>query len=96
MADISSIGAPNGGSYRASASDRSGSNPADLARLESIRRERPADSVSLSDEARQAARSDIRTDLTSQVRRELEDGTYVTAEKLDSAVANLIDEILRG
>ncbi|MGP1273197.1 MAG: flagellar biosynthesis anti-sigma factor FlgM [Phycisphaerales bacterium] len=64
-------------------------------------RPRPADSVSLSPEARAAAQTDettnpIRADLVARVRGELEARTYFTEGKLDAAVDRLIDDIVGG
>lgn len=97
MADISSIGGAGEARFRASAAERTTQNPADHARIESARRSRQADTVSLSDAARTAAQAEpaeVRTELTSRVRAELDAGTYVTQDKLDAAVEKLVGEIL--
>lgn len=99
MADISSISGADNGPYRATGIERTAPASGDPGRIEPARREREADSVSLSSAARSAAQADtteVRNDLVSRVRAELEDGTYVTTDKLDDAVQSLIDEILRG
>lgn len=96
MADISSISGASEGSFRASAAQRAVADSKDVGRIESARRQREADSVSLSEAARSAAKGDVRTDLTSRVRAELDAGTYVTQEKLDAAVEKLVDRILQG
>jgi negative regulator of flagellin synthesis FlgM len=56
-----------------------------------------SDEVSISQEAHLLSRinemPDIRQDLVDQARAEIASGTYESQEKLDIAVANLLDEI---
>lgn len=99
MADISSISGAGEGPYRMTGLERGTNTPGDPGRVESPRREREADSVSLSSAARSASKADtpeVRSELTARVRAELDNGTYVTQDKLDAAVETLIDRILRG
>ncbi|MEO0629989.1 MAG: flagellar biosynthesis anti-sigma factor FlgM [Planctomycetota bacterium] len=103
MADISSISGSGQGPDRTSGIERAAKAPADPGRIEQPRREREADSVSLSNAARSAAKADaaatsgeVRSELTGRVRAELDAGTYVTQDKLDAAVESLVDQILRG
>ncbi len=99
MADISRISGSGESPFRIGNTDR-GSTPANAGRTEAPRRERQADSVSLSNAARSAAKTDatgeVRGELVARVRAQLDDGTYVTQEKLDDAVRSLVDDILRG
>lgn len=57
----------------------------------------PADQVDISPAAEAAAQAaesgDIRADLVARVRGEIASGTYETAEKLDTALDRLLDEI---
>ena len=56
-----------------------------------------ADSLDISPAADAAAEAvgsgDIRSDLVARVRQEIASGTYETAEKLDTALIRLLDEI---
>lgn len=61
------------------------------------RTERPSDRVELSDRARYlsklAALPDVRAELVDRVRREIQDGSYETDEKLDIAIRNLTEDL---
>ena len=61
------------------------------------RTERPSDRVELSDRARflskMAALPEVRADLVDRVRQEIRGGSYETEEKLDLAIAHLLDEL---
>ncbi len=67
----------------------------------SVRTEPPArrgsDSVELSQHARLLSKlaklPDIRQDLVDRVRQQIADGTYETAEKIDIAIDNLIEDL---
>ena len=56
------------------------------------------DTVEISEQAQLASKlaaiPDVRADLIAQVRSEIEAGTYETPEKLDIAIANLLEEEL--
>ncbi len=98
MADISSISGAGEGPYRTPSADRAAPTTSEHGRVETPRRTREADSVSLSNAARSASKAEspeVRGELTARVRAELEAGTYVTPEKLDAAVERLVDAILR-
>jgi len=70
---------------------------APAAAVRADRHERPSDRVELSDRARYlsklAALPDVRTELVDRVRREIQDGSYETDQKLDAAVRNLADDL---
>jgi negative regulator of flagellin synthesis FlgM len=57
----------------------------------------PVDQLDISHEADMVSRMretpDIRQDLVSRIRAEIEAGTYETADKLDMAVGRLLDEL---
>lgn len=59
--------------------------------------ERPSDRVDISDRARLlsklASLPEIRADLVDRVRREIADGTYETADRLDQAIQNLAEDL---
>jgi negative regulator of flagellin synthesis FlgM len=61
------------------------------------RTERPSDRVELSDRARLlnklANLPPVRQDLIDRVKREIEEGTYDTAGRLDAAIDNLADDL---
>ncbi|MEM7622699.1 MAG: flagellar biosynthesis anti-sigma factor FlgM [Planctomycetota bacterium] len=99
MAEISNISNSGEGPYRIGNAERNAPPPGDPGRVEPARRERETDSVSLSAAARSASKidnPDIRNELVSRVRAELEDGAYVSQDKLDRAVETMINEILRS
>ena len=56
-----------------------------------------ADQVDISQEADMVSRmretTDVRQDMVSRIRAEIEAGTYETEEKLDIAVGRLLDEL---
>jgi len=58
---------------------------------------RPSDRVDISDRARLlsqlAALPDTRTDLVESIRKQIADGTYETADRMDQAVSNLLGEL---
>lgn len=58
---------------------------------------RPSDRVDISDRAKflsqLAAMPEERSELVDRVRRELAEGSYDTAERLDAAISNLLDEL---
>lgn len=55
------------------------------------------DTVEISQQAHLASKlaaiPDVRADLVARVRGQIEAGTYETTEKLDAAIANLLDEL---
>ncbi len=57
----------------------------------------PSDQLDISAAALEAIEAqesgEIRTDLVNRVRQQIADGTYETADKLDAALDNLLDEI---
>jgi flagellar biosynthesis anti-sigma factor FlgM len=67
------------------------------ARAQTAPAERPSDRVELSDRARYlsklASLPDTRQDLIDRVRQEIAGGQYETPEKLDEAIANLLDDL---
>jgi negative regulator of flagellin synthesis FlgM len=58
---------------------------------------RPADRVDISPAAEAAVRAaesgEIRHDLVNQIRSQIADGSYETADKLDVALDRLLDEV---
>jgi hypothetical protein len=102
MSDLSSSGFVTESGLRSGGVDRLNTRtpgaPGEAAGAERPRRE--LDSVSFSREARAASGlenrpdSSFRADLVSRVRRQLDDRTYFSDEKLDSAVTRLIDDVL--
>ena len=56
-----------------------------------------ADTVEISQQAQLASKiaslDPVRADLVAQVRAEIQAGTYETAEKLDTAIARLLNEL---
>jgi negative regulator of flagellin synthesis FlgM len=62
--------------------------------------ERPSDRVDISDRARLLAQlsalPDIREDLVSQVRAQIAAGSYETDDKLDQAMASLLQDLDPG
>jgi len=64
---------------------------------EEARTERPSDRVDISDRARYLSKlsslPDVRQELVDRVRKEIAEGTYETPEKLDQALASLIEDL---
>ncbi len=58
---------------------------------------RPSDRVDISDRARLlsqlAALPDTRSDLVDNIRKQIADGTYETADRLDQAVSSLLNDL---
>ena len=58
---------------------------------------RPSDRVDISDRARLlsrlAALPETRADLVDNIRRQIADGTYETADRLDKAVSSLLSDL---
>ena len=94
MSDISLVGGVSNGRVEAPdlAADR-----AFKARTESAATIRPSDRVDISDRARLlskiAALPDTRTELVDSIRKQIADGTYDTADRLDQAVSSLLGDL---
>lgn len=90
MSDIAAIASSAAASYEAS--------PKPVRTVDAGEQtKRGADSVELSDAARQAASSDeVRHDLVNRVRAELEAGTYETEGKLDTAIEGLKEDLRKA
>ena len=92
MSDISIVSAVNGTRVEPVEVDRTTRS---AARPETAAR--PSDRVDISDRARLlsqlAALPDTRTDLVDSIRKQIADGTYETADRLDQAVSNLLGDL---
>jgi hypothetical protein len=94
MSDISIVGGINGGRVEPCevAPDRS-VKP----RTDGVTATRPSDRVDISDRARLlsrlAALPDTREELVDSIRRQIADGTYETADRLDQAVSSLLGDL---
>ncbi len=94
MSDISLVNGVNGG--RVDVPEVAGDRPVKV-RVDAASTARPSDRVDISDRARLlsqlAALPETRTDLVDSIRKQIADGTYETADRLDEAVTNLLGDL---
>jgi negative regulator of flagellin synthesis FlgM len=94
MSDIALVGGVNSGRVEVPdvAADR-----AAKARIEPDPTVRPSDRVDISDRARLlsrlAALPETRAQLVDSIRKQIADGTYETANRMDQAVTNLLGDL---
>ena len=94
MSDISLVGGVPSERVEATPAERGRTTEG---RIEAPTAGRPSDRADISEHARLMSRLSalppVRTDLVASIRQQIADGTYETADRLDTAIASLLDDL---